>query len=552
MKQQFEKIISILNSKEKQRFFFLVLLDLVVSILDIAFIIALLFVIGFYTKTYQDKTLLFLPAIFFDKNPLLLISAFFVLFSFKNILSYQVTRMQFRFIYQVASRISKANLEHYLHSNFAEYVSIDSSVQIRKISQQPIEFCHHVLRGVQVILSNIILLIVTIIPIFIFNHTLTLLLFLVLIPPVFLTTVFAKRKLATIRSAGKLNMEKALQHVQEAISGFIEINVFNQKEFFIKRYIDFQQKFNASLAELQVVQALPSKLMEVFAVFGLFILVTATTIFHLTSSMHVLLIGGFMAAAYKIIPGVVKILNSWEQIKTYTFTIDELLETKLYVNDEIPAVETLEKIECNNLSFFYKETRVLNDISFNMQRGDLVGLSGISGVGKTTLINLLLGFISPASGEIIFNGKPVDELERKSFWNKISYSRQDPYFIHESILTNIVFGNSVDENRLKRILRLTGVDKFNIKMEGADLLLAENGKNISGGQRQRLIMARTLYKDADLYIFDEPFNELDKLSSTQLLSHLQELASAGKMVLLVTHDKELLDFCNKKISLGEK
>lgn len=553
MKIKFSDIISILSPGEKKKFYSLVVLDLLVSLLDIAFLVALLYVVGFYTKTYQAETIFFLQVSVFEKNPLLLISVFFVLFALKNLFGYLVTRMQFRFVYKVASRISEDNLKKYLQSDFNEYISVDSSVQIRKISQQPIEYSHHVLRGLQTIISNTILLVITIIPILIFSSTMFLLLVLVLIPPVMLTIIFTKKKLAAIRAGGKENREKAIQHLQEALSGFVEINIFQQKDFFIRRYARFQDKFNESLAELQVVQSLPSKLMEVFAVFGLFVLVTATTLLGIKDSLHVLLIGGFMAAAYKIIPGIVKILNSREQIKTYGFTVEDLL----LIKPETPGVANLmedfiEKIECRNLSFSYKEKKVIDHISFQLKRTDFAGLSGISGAGKTTLLNILLGFLEQEQGEIKFNEKATTNADRRTYWNRISYARQQPFFMHESIRTNILFDQGEETERLEKILKVTGLDKMLSEIQGGiNSLLSENAKNISGGQRQRIIMARTLYKDADLYIFDEPFNELDRDSSNALLSYLQTLAASGKIILLVTHDASSLSWCNQLISVHE-
>lgn len=553
MRRQFRNIISILTGGEKKKFINLVLFDLVASVLDIAFLVALLYVVGFYTGSYKAGKLFFLQVSIFEKYPLLLISAFFILFSLKNLFGWLVVRMQYRYIYHVASRISKDSLQAYFESDYNDFVSVDSSVYIRKISQQPIEFAHYVLRGVQQIISSVILLLVTIIPILIFNSTLFGLLLLVLLPPAILTLLFARKKLAAIRAESKKTREKAVQHLQEALSGFIEINIYDQKSFFLRRYEIFQEKFNDSLAELQVVQSIPSKLMEVFAVFGLFILVTATSLARSTDPLHVLLIGGFMAAAYKIIPGVVKILNSREQIKTYGFTIDELskIPTNQVVSENSSA--PIDKIELRNISFSYKDLRVFDHFSITFGKGDFVVLSGNSGTGKTTLVNLLLGFLDPSSGSILINDELVDSGAIKKSWNKIAYSPQQPFFIHESVKTNILLGKAFDEGKFNEVIAVTGIDRLITQFpDGVDTILAEKAKNISGGQSQRVILARALYTNADLIILDEPFNELDRESANSLLSHLQGLAGSGKMILLVTHDEQSLSWANKTISLDEK
>ncbi|MEO7984011.1 MAG: ABC transporter ATP-binding protein [Bacteroidota bacterium] len=548
-----KNIFSILTRKEGKKFVKLILLDVAVSVLDIVFLVALLYVVGFYTRTYHPEKMGFITSPIFEHYPLLLITAFFLFFSLKNLFGFLVTRMQFRFVYDVASGIAVGNLNAYLETEYTDYVAVDSSVHIRKISQQPVEFSHYVLRGVQQIISNVLLVLLTIIPIIIFSSNLFLLLFLVLLPPVGLTIYLTKKKLALIRQSNKLNREKTMQHLQEALSGFIEINIYQQKSFFLNRYKIFQEKFNASLAELQVVQSLPPRLMEVFAVFGLFILVTASSIFGGADSLQVLLIGGFMAAAYKIIPGIVKIVNSREQVRTYSFTIDDLLKARVAVKDVKTQGSSIKWIECRDISFTYKEELLLKNFSMSMEAGDFIGLSGNSGAGKTTILHLLLGFLDPLSGSILINGEFTDADGRKGYWDKIAYAKQQPFFIHESIKTNIVLDRDIDEQKFTTILSVTGVDKFvDQYREGINTVLAENGKNISGGQRQRIILARALYNDADLLILDEPFNELDRESVDQLLNYLAGLARSGKIVLLVTHDAESLAFCNKIIRLDEK
>ncbi len=229
MSRILKNIFSILTPKEGKKFVRLILLDIAISVLDIAFLVALLYVVGFYTKTFRPGKMIFADRFLFEKYPLLLITLFFLLFSLKNLFGFLVTRMQFRFVYGVASRISKTNLSAYLNGEFADYIAIDSSVHSRKISQQPIEFSHYVLRGVQQIISNAMLVLLTIIPIIIFNSTLFLFLLLLLVPPALLTIFFTKRKLASIRHATKTNREKTMQHLQEALTGFVEINIATVK-----------------------------------------------------------------------------------------------------------------------------------------------------------------------------------------------------------------------------------------------------------------------------------------------------------------------------------
>ena len=187
----------------------------------------------------------------------------------------------------------------------------------------------------------------------------------------------------------------------------------------------------------------------------------------------------------------------------------------------------------------------------SVKKGDFVGITGVSGRGKTTILNLILGFLTPISGKILVNHILVSPSEFKKYWPGISYVRQQSFLIHDSILRNITLQeNNYDGEKLKHVLEISGLhDLIDSTPEGLKKMVAENGKNISGGQQQRINIARALYKDADLILLDEPFNELDESSGIFLVKYFNDLASLGKIVIMITHDSKNLSYCNKIVSL---
>ena len=552
MKYFIQSVLSILDHKEKLRFGLNILLDLLIGLLDVVFLGLLLIIINFYSIN-QFPVTHFLQQSLFDKNSLMLIILFLCLYGIKNWLGYHIIKSQNSFFYDIASRLSRQNILDYLKDDYFKFVHIDSSVYTRKISQQPIEFSNYILTNIQQITSQSILIFFTTVGILFYHPSLFISLFILLMPPIILSGYYIKRRLADVRTNSKLTSQLTLQYLKESLSGYIESNVYEKNIFFTDRYYRYQKQLNEYIATQQTLQGLPSRLIEVFAVLGFLILIAINKYFSGNHGVGLLDIGVFMAASYKIIPGVVKILNSVGQIKTYEFTLDDLQRDEEITDDtDIPTLG-INSIQFDKIGFSYRHNQILNDFSFCLFPGDFIGITGPSGLGKTTIVNLLLGFLEQDNGSISINNVETNSSDRQLFWNRVSYCKQQPFFINDSILKNITFTEAAyDSSRLENVLSFCGVDNILGQYpEGIDKLITENGKNISGGQKQRLMLARALYHHFDLLILDEPFSELDEVAEKMLLGKLKVLAQKGKMIIMITHNKSSLSFCNKLISLND-
>lgn len=547
-------ILTVLDQKEKRRLFLLIFLDVIISALDVAFLGALVWVINFYVKGSGLPHLSWLPPHLADQNSVLLILIFFVLFGIKNIFAYNSTAFSYRFAYGVASRLSERGIRSYLKDDYLKFINIDSAVLIRRISHQPLEFSLYILINFQQMISQGILMLFIIITILFYHAALFLLLLALLLPAVAFLGWLLKRRLRQVRLNIKKTNHETLKNLKEVLSGYIESNIYGKNDFFAGRYYSPQRDLNQLIRTQQSLQALPSRLIEVFAVFGFFILVAISKWSSQGPVVDLLTMGIFMAAAYKIIPGMVKILNNAGQMKTYEFTLQELLTAN---NDKSERKATpsdaVSSVGFQSVGFGYGSEPVLKNLSFQINSGDFVGISGDSGRGKTTVINLLLGFIAPDSGTITINEQPTDSSQRQHYWDKISYIKQQPFFIHDSMLKNITLQESGwNMARLSEVIAFCGLNGLISQCPGGlDWVITENGKNLSGGQRQRIMLARALYHGFDLLILDEPFGEMDQQSENDILQRLQLLAKDGKMIIFITHNKPSLSYCNKVISFNE-
>ncbi|HTI07197.1 MAG TPA: ABC transporter ATP-binding protein [Puia sp.] len=553
------KIALVLTREEKRRMGILFLLDLVISIADIAFLALLLLIIQVYTgSAVQAGRFSLLLAGWAGAHSVLLILIFFLLFSGKNLAGFLIFRAQCRFQFRVAARISRNKLIRYQHGDYSDYINIDSSVHIREVSYEPLEFCQHVLGGVQQIITQTVLIALAIGGILLFNASLFFLILVILLPPVAIIFYLIKRKMSAVRGSARISSEKSLQHLQEALSGFVESNIYDKNEIFLNRFLLHQQRYSRYLSNQTIVQGIPSRMIEIFALLGVVILIAMGKGGGGTEPTTVITIGVFMAAAYKIIPGIVKILSLSGQINTYAFTLENLAAKARDMNDGpgvVPAKRSgIRSLRFNDIRFSYGDQRVLEQFNLSVTAGDFVGIAGPSGKGKTTILNLLLGFLTPDAGEIRMNDEMTDAELRKEYWPAIAYVRQQSFLIHDTILNNIILHDyPCDKQRLQAAIETAGlqslIDSF---PEKADKIIMENGRNISGGQRQRIALARALYKKADLIVLDEPFNELDEKSENILLTQFVRLARTGKLIILITHNKKSLSFCNKVVSLEEE
>lgn len=549
----FRRTLKVLKPAEKRKFLTQALLSLFISVVDIVSLAVLIFLVEFYTGHQLPSFFSFLPNWLTAKKTIGLAAVFLLLFSLKNLAGYFILRAQQRYVFGIASRIARDNLATYFESNYSDYVTTDSAVHVRRSRQLPIEFCQYVLSGFQQVITESILVVLTVVAILFYRASLFLLLFIFLLPPVVLLSWLVRKKLKQARSQIKKTSEKTIQYLNEALASYVESNVYDKKLFFTNRYAGYQQKLNNYLADLQIVQGTSSRLVEVFAVLGFFILIGLSVLSESESGISVVTIGAFIAAAYKIIPGIVKVLNISGQIKTYAFTVDELsfssTETKTLQHEK-----KLNSVEFKDVAFRYKNSSVFTNLNFALQAGEIIGIKGQSGIGKTTILNVLLGFLPAEKGTICFNGKPVTEAERKLFWNRIAYVKQQAFLMHNSIRTNVTLSeNGFDASRLDFAIRVSGLSDFVDQFSESEAKeISEAGKNISGGQQQRVALARAFYKDADLLILDEPFNELDGISEEAILNQCTQLAKAGKMIVLVTHNEKNLSYCTKILSLNER
>lgn len=543
--------LALLDRRERRHFWVLSFFDILINLADIASLALLLWIIKFYAFPGDNRLAGYLPGWMQDRHSVSLIAVFTIVFALKNIAAYLINKAHYGFIGEVAIRISQHNLAAYQQAPYEDFINIDSSVQVRKICFQPFEFTQYMLAGLQQLVTQTSLVLLALLAIVLFNAKIFLLLILLLLPPAFIVFGMIRKKMSAVKKTIGADNETSFRHVMDALKGYAEANIYGSNDFFMQRFTHSRRSFSKALFYSMALQGLPGRVIEIFAVLGLLALVLVANWWGGNEPL-LLMAAVFMAAAYKIIPGMVKIINVLGQMRAYAASLNEL---QLKTNEQQPSgdeqpVAEIRSLRLDGAGFSYGHKTAVKDVHADLQPGDFAGLIGASGLGKTTLLNLLLGFMEPSQGRIFINDEIITPVNAGKFWPRISYIKQQGFLINDSIEKNISLSEkTAPPEKIQPVIKAVGIEPWLGQLPGGlQTHITENGKNISGGQQQRIAIARALYHEADLYLLDEPFNELDENSAGNILQHFKALAADGKIIVLVSHDPQCLRYCNKIIS----
>jgi ABC-type bacteriocin/lantibiotic exporter with double-glycine peptidase domain len=539
----------VLEKKERTGFLFLVIFDILINLADLVFLAGLVLVVQFYIQPLNPILSGFLPSFLSDPHSPLLILVFFGLFLIKNVLAVVLSGKQSSFYRDVTVRLSSNNLSHYQSMSFQDFLDSESAVQVRKVNFISVEYCQYLLSGIQQIATQVVMVFTSVVFLLMVNASLFLVLLLALLPPVILSFFILRNHLSRHREQTHRYQDLSLRALLDAHNAYMETNIYHAHEFFLSRYIRYRSRFAKNLFQMLRIQMLPVRFIESFAILGLLVLVLISTGSESRSENLMLTIGAFMAAAYKMIPGCVKILNLSAQVKAYAKILKELKPPVINVNK---IQFSLEEMEVSNIGFQRKGKTIFQNLSFKLNKGSFTGICGRSGSGKTTLMHILSGFLAPSKGAVWVNGKKISSEEMHTIRKDIAYVKQQAFLFEDSVDVNICFDENLSNpDVLSEAKRCAGLDDYNFAV-GAGEMISEHGNNISGGEQQRIALARAFYKEARMIILDEPFNELDEATEDALLERLQKMAEEGKIIILVTHNKASLRFCHQIINLDEK
>ena len=341
---------------------------------------------------------------------------------------------------------------------------------------------------------------------------------------------------------------------QTSTQGMRDVRLFSMRSTLVDRMRKVLNKYVRDSVRLQRNKAALKNLnqfMNAVVVFGLVYLGFQYTVLSIGE------LGVFLFAVFRLSPVV-------NQINTITYQIDgqlphfirvrsridELDEMEMPDVDGDEAIDAVEQIVFDDISFAYDDERVLNDVSFGVRRGEKIALVGPSGAGKSTIVSLLGRLQTPESGEILADGTPISKFDVEEWRERLAVVRQAPFLFDDTLIENVKIGNQDATRRdVERACEIAQVTEFLPELpDGYDTELGEDGTRLSGGQKQRVAIARALLKDADILVLDEATSELDSNIERDVYEGIRDRESEYATIS-IAHDRSTIDDADRIYTL---
>ena len=369
-----------------------------------------------------------------------------------------------------------------------------------------------------------------------------------------------------LRKYGAQNLylqERSMNKLLDILNSTKEIIMLNKSTIFTKQFIKFEFKDLTIKRSVNLIQKFPKIFFEIVVVVGFTIYIFFLSLNGDDLNKIIPELGVFFLAIIRILPALSKIIlhaNKLKHAEVAAVKISDDIKNynKFFSNKKsLSEIEFKDHLKLKKISFNYRnrDKKILEEVDFSINKNDYIGITGESGGGKSTLIDIISGLLIPNSGEIIIDGKETKNLQSTNWIDKIGYLTQKNNLLDESIFTNITLEfnkENIDKKLINQIFDKTGLrELINSLPEGIDTLIGENGFALSGGERQRIGIARLLYTKKEILIFDESTSSLDNKNKEKFIKIINQLAKE-KTIIIISHDENVIKNCKKKYIVKEK
>jgi ABC-type multidrug transport system fused ATPase/permease subunit len=545
------KIFEILNKEQKKKLILNSCFSILISINE-AFAVGLF--VGYITLATKINEInkleayIFLNKIFDNINEIkfLVFIAFILIvyFLLRGLFNYLYIQRLSLFSEKIYEYLATELIELYLKISFEDFGKRGLGYIQKVLVSETYNFTH-VISSCLMFLSELLLLIILCIFLISSNWQSTTFLVIFLSISILLIKNWTTKKIIRLGSIRERANKKYFEDINNIFRNFKYLKVSPHGPSFIKSVRENIQKYiNANVGSSAISQ-IPRTLLEILGytaiiiVFAYLIVINNGNIIEIIPTISLIAIG-----LSRILPSVNRLVGAYNQINYHKSTIDLIHnELNLKKEEKIKSNKNFSIVEIKNLTVIIEGKKIFENINLQIEKGKNIGILGESGAGKSTLIDVLMGLRGYAEGIITVDGEKFNPKKFDRFYGNLSYIPQNVYLSDVTILENISMGGEKNIEKIDQILKKVELKNIFDKRDGLNTMLGDGGMSISGGQAQRIAVARALYRDSEVIIMDEPTSSLDNFTSQKLMENIYDLTS-NKTLIIVTHNPNILYKCD--------
>jgi len=507
----------------------------------------------FLTKMDQADAILFIGYI--------LVAAFLIKFFLLIFTNYLILK----FANQEQAKIQKLMVKGILDQEYENFILSKGGENLASIATYSSVY-KDVLQAILQLMSNSIIIIAVFILLGIVSFKTLSILILMLAVIFFLYNLLLTSRVGTYGKEYADSIANIMKGTSEVSQGMKELKTLGKEKFFLNSVNKSANLIARSALKLNLYSILPKNIIEVLLVSFIVIIITINVTSNGDLGRTLSILGVFAASTIRIAPLVSQIQANVNSLifgqnsimllsgimKNHgTNVTDDGNNFKKEPNRKDTQNEPFKKLQLENVSYTYPNSdhQSLENINLTIEKGDFIGLIGPSGAGKTTLVDVMLGFLKPSSGMLKVNG--LDAHDNIMEWRSYcAYLPQEVFLIDGTLEENITLNrNKVNPDNLTQALKLSKLELLTIELpEGLDTNLGDKGVRLSGGQKQRVAMARAIYHQREILLLDESTSALDSQTEKEVMDELIGLRSE-KTIIAIAHRITTLKECNKIFKL---
>lgn len=479
------------------------------------------------------------------------IIALIMVFIIKNLFLMFEYYIQARFVFNNKFLTQRRLLHSFINKPY-EYFLNSSSGDILRIINTDVEQTYGLLMTCLQFVTETMISIMLFITIFIIDPVMTCIIGILLAIVIFFISKVVKPILREKGNEFRVHYAQTYKWLLQSIQGIKEVKIAHKERYFEENYENSGRKQISASKWESVFNSTPKTLIEMGCVCSTLAVIAIMIYCGRPVETLIPALGAFAMAAVKLMPSANRIVNMINSIAYQGPAIDNLLSNMNHIDDfEADRIESKHSLNINgeiaikNIKYAYPNSKgyVLNDADMSIPIGTSVGIVGKSGAGKTTTVDVLLGLLTPEEGQITVDGKDV--MSDYADWlSHIGYIPQTIFMLDDTIAANVAFGSEPDEEKVLHALKEAQLEEFvNELPNGINTKIGERGVRLSGGQRQRIGIARALYNDPEILVFDEATSSLDNETEKAIMESVNSL-HGKKTMIIIAHRLQTIENCD--------